>query len=289
MGVAAAFDLGEVRSSSLVTRGAMGVITRVETDRGTYAVKELFVWNPGDGAEAEAELTAVARALGLTVPREVRAVTGHVLADVDGTRYRVFERLELDPSAARVPEQVGTCLATLHRSARADDRPLHPWYEHPPAEGRWAQIVRRAEDRPWAAELEQLIPHLLDLSSLRRRPQQRVTCHRDLVADNLIPLRAGPLAVLDWENAGPLEVEQELGYVLLWCPDALADYSQTLGYQPTLSPESFATGICTWLNFLAAQAQAAIAPTSDGDTRAFAERCVRAALAEPVNVLPTGS
>ena len=58
--VADVFDLGQIHAVTPVMRGAMGEITKVETHRGTYAVKELFSWNPGDGAEAEAELTHAA-------------------------------------------------------------------------------------------------------------------------------------------------------------------------------------------------------------------------------------
>src|SRR5690348_2583768 len=106
--VAERFELGIVRAVTPVMRGAMGSISRVDTDRGTYAVKELFAWNPGDGAEEEAELTAAARSLGLTVPWEVRPTDGALVADVDGVRFRVHEWLELDPAADRPADEVGT-------------------------------------------------------------------------------------------------------------------------------------------------------------------------------------
>ena len=286
--VALAFGLGDVRQVLPVTRGAMGSIFRVDTTRGSWAVKELFAWNPGDNAEEEAELRAAARALGVTVPLEVRALSGQLVADVDGTRYRVFEWVDLDSEAPRPVDQVGLCLASLHNSAQPDDRPLDPWYEVPPARQRWTHILRTAEDKPWAVELEQLVPPLLDLSSMRRPVQPRVTCHRDFIYDNVIPLRAQGLAVLDWENVGPLEPEQELGYVLLWSPGSRPAYSEAVRQHPRLKPESFATGIFTWLNFLAVQAEAAIDPASDAEQRAFADQCVRKALDEPVNVPAVG-
>jgi thiamine kinase-like enzyme len=40
------------------------------------------------------------------------------------------------------------------------------------------------------------------------------TCHRDLWADNLLPTPDGGLCVVDWEESGPADPSQELGYVL---------------------------------------------------------------------------
>ena len=62
------FDLGAVVDApQLVARGAMGEVYRLDTTRGSYAIKRLFDWNPGDGADREASFTAVARDRGVSV------------------------------------------------------------------------------------------------------------------------------------------------------------------------------------------------------------------------------
>lgn len=87
---------------------------------------------------------------------------------------------------------------------------------------------------------------------------------------NVLPLQGGDFAVLDWENLGPMEPEQEIGCLLVsWCTrvaavDALAVQAFMDGHrgvidQPwALRRSSFATAAASWLNFLAAQAEAAL-------------------------------
>lgn len=166
--VAAAFELGEVHDSRVVMRGAMGQISRVVTDRGSFAVKELFAWNNRDGAEHEATFTARARRWGLAVPSEQRTHEGDLVAVVGGVRWRAYEWFDLEPDADRPPELVAEALGTLHRHATPDDGTLDPWYDTPPSAQQWHELVRSSVDEPWGNMLESSLEHLLDLGQLRR-------------------------------------------------------------------------------------------------------------------------
>lgn len=282
--IALRFGLGVVESFEQVVRGAMGQISRLVTENGSFAVKELFAWDPGDSAEDEAASTSSARLLGLTVPLEVRDLQGQLVSNIQDRRYRAYEWFDLEHHADRSPELLGNALGRLHRHASPDTRPLDPWYAVPPTPSRWEDILRAAGDAQWGPDLADLRAHLNDLAGISRRPQSRVTCHRDLVHDNVIPTVTGALAILDWENVGPLEPDQELGMVLLWCPDALPYYTEAVGSDVVVSVETYATGICIWLNFLAVQAEAALQPNLDASGLRFAERAVHWALSSPLQV-----
>jgi aminoglycoside phosphotransferase (APT) family kinase protein len=55
---------------------------------------------------------------------------------------------------------------------------------------------------------------LVTLESWIEPPQAIQTCHRDLWADNVLPTADGGVCVIDWENSGPADPNQELACVL---------------------------------------------------------------------------
>lgn len=282
--VAAAFGLGELHEVSFAARGAMGTISKVVTSTGTFAVKELFPWNSGAGAESEAVVTAEARSHGVVVPRELRTAAGELVTRANDVLFRAYEWVELDHDAPRSAAAAGHILGTLHRHAIVDDHPLEPWYDTPPDADRWQAILQAAADEPWCGGLEALLPHLMELATIKREPAPRFTCHRDFDPGNVVPLRAGGLAVLDWENAGPLELDQEVATLLLWAPDALPAYGQARGLTPVLTRSSYATAAAVWLNFLADCAHGAAQVETAPDHRAAAQAFVDHALAQPLEI-----
>lgn len=137
------FGLASVTGPVLaVARGAMGEISRVDTGAGPYAVKELFVWNPGAGVEREVAFTARARGSGLRIPLEMRSSAGEFIVTVDERRFRIYEWFDvsqvLTPPVDRTAAAlVGRTIATLHRLARSSSEKLESWYTTPPAAHRW--------------------------------------------------------------------------------------------------------------------------------------------------------
>jgi aminoglycoside phosphotransferase (APT) family kinase protein len=55
---------------------------------------------------------------------------------------------------------------------------------------------------------------LIALEALLEPRENLQNCHRDLFADNILPMAGGGICVIDWENCGLEEPSQELGVVV---------------------------------------------------------------------------
>jgi len=213
------FALGEAAklSDGPVARGKQGVVWRLETADGRWAVKESF----GESVEEEARgVTAfqeAAYAAGVPTPRVRRTTEGTVFATVGGTRVRVYEWVDLGPPDAGLdPGMVGAVVAAIHRVSVTDVNPLDSWYHEPIGADRWDLLVERlrAAEAPFAGRLADLRDELVALESWIEPPVVLQTCHRDLWADNVLPTADGGVCVIDWENSGLADPSQELGCVL---------------------------------------------------------------------------
>lgn len=214
---AGAYDLGSLLAPpEPAARGQQGLVWRVETDRGRFAVKELIqpATEPEVALDVALQTTMVDR--GVHAPRPLPTPSGSVLAPVRGLLFRAStwvdvedERLDLDPAA------VGTLLAVLHRDPIPADPPIHPWYTDPVPDGEWADVADRlaAARAPFAAEFAASVPHFRAMQDLFRPPGPTQLCHRDLWAGN-IRLSPDGLCVIDWDNCGPAEAVQELAMPL---------------------------------------------------------------------------
>ncbi|WP_426563550.1 phosphotransferase enzyme family protein [Angustibacter sp. McL0619] len=217
--VASRFGLGARArlSDGPVSRGKQGAIWRLDTADGSWALKVPFQPPAEDDVRASTVFHESAYAAGVPTPRVQRTTDGAVLADLDGTRLRVYEWVDLLPPDIGIdPELVGELLATMHRTTTPDDAPLDPWFREPVGAARWDALVQslRAAGAPFAERLADLRDELVALESWIEPPRTLVTCHRDLWADNLLPTPDGGVCVIDWENSGPADPRQELGYVL---------------------------------------------------------------------------
>ena len=217
--LASRFDLGGAArlSDGPVARGKQGVVWRLETAEGSWAVKVPF----HQAAEDEVRLSTVfqeaARAAGVPTPKVRRTTDGSVFATVDGSQARVYEWVDLlacDPGLD--PALVGAVVAAMHQVQVADAASVHPWYHEPVGADRWDQLVEQlvAAGAPFAGRLADLRDELVALESWIEPPQRLQTCHRDLWADNVLPTAEGGVCVIDWENSGPAAPSQELGCVL---------------------------------------------------------------------------
>lgn len=222
-----AFDLGTPTGRAvLADQGEQGRIWRLDTDRGTWAVKQAL--HHTDEARAAVDLTfqETAAAAGVPLPRPVRTSEGAALLDgaslpdggADGA-FRAFAWVDLDPEARASAEDFGRIAAALHRL----DLPAAPeeqtWWGDVIARPEWAALLdagRRAGE-PWAPTLEVALPDLLAMGDLVTAddPAALRTCHRDLSVLNVRRTRGGGLTVLDWENSGPAEPVRELAVLLV--------------------------------------------------------------------------
>ncbi len=217
--VARRFDLGAHArlSDGPVARGKQGVVWRLDTADGRWALKETFQPVSEDEVRSATELQESARALGVPTPAVRRTPEGRVLATSDGRQVRVYEWVDLLPPDARLdPEAVGELVARIHRAGGVESGPVEGWYVDPVGAERWAELVEQVQraGAPFAGRLADLRDELVALESWLGPPAALRTCHRDLWSDNVLPTADGGLCVIDWENSGPADPAQELGCVL---------------------------------------------------------------------------
>ncbi|MFI7542052.1 phosphotransferase enzyme family protein [Actinoplanes sp. NPDC049599] len=217
--LASRFALGRaVRlSDGPVARGKQGVVWRLETTDGRWAVKVPFHSGDEEAMRPAAEFQEAAWAAGVPTPRILRTAEGSVFATVSGTRVRVYEWVDLlAPDTGLDPERVGAIVATIHRASAAGPGSLDPWYREPVGAAGWDDLVTRLRraGAPFADRLAALRDELVALESWLEPPGPLRTCHRDLWADNFLPTADGDVCVIDWENSGPADPAHELCCVL---------------------------------------------------------------------------
>jgi aminoglycoside phosphotransferase (APT) family kinase protein len=220
--VADAFGLGRASSlSGPVARGELGEIRRLETDRGSWAVKQEF--EPWDAAadEPDAEhggaFHLACWQAGVPSPEPIVALGGRFSADVAGEPVRVYTWVDItDPDTCLDPAALGELLARIHAVRHRSDFPVHEWFEAPIGEREWKGLLKAswAAGAPYADRLAEVLPHLVAVESILT-PMERVqTCHLDLWADNLRRTTGGDLCVIDFDNCGPADPSRELAMVL---------------------------------------------------------------------------
>jgi Ser/Thr protein kinase RdoA (MazF antagonist) len=204
-------------SDGPVARGRQGLVWRLDTADGSWAVKVPFGPSGEDEARRATAFQEAARAAGVPTPQVRRTTAGSVWATIEGKQVRVYEWVDLQAADARLdPALVGAVVAAIHRVSAADPSPPDPWYHEPVGAGRWDQLVEQLSEAgaPFAGRLAGLRDELVALETWIEPPGMLRTCHRDLWADNVRPTADGGVCVIDWENSGPADPSQELGCVL---------------------------------------------------------------------------
>lgn len=209
---------GAVRlSDGPVARGKQGVVWRLETADGSWAVKVPFRQCGEDDVRLATAFQEAAHTAGVPTPKVRRTTEGRVFATVEGRQVRVYEWVDLQaPDSGLDPALVGAVVAAIHQVSAPDLGPLDPWHHEPVGADRWDQLVEQLRDAgaPFAGRLADLRDELVALESWIEPPQMLRTCHRDLWADNVLPTAGGGVCVIDWEDSGPADPSQELGCVL---------------------------------------------------------------------------
>jgi hypothetical protein len=247
--VCAAFRLGRQLCRPVAARGGMlHRVWRLETERGTYAVKAL---RPPAGLDEHAwlrdyersfALERAALAAGLPTPRAIAAEDGSWLARTREATVRVHEWVEgerlpdrhVEPRVARL---AGALLARIHGLRLIGE--TRPEAVLPTCA---AETWRRREEevpelRGMAAVQPELNRAIEDAQGLVKDP---VLSHKDVNAKNLLARTgAGPgLVPIDWELAGPVEPALEAAASALnwagafwWEPDPELARAFLAGYR----------------------------------------------------------
>ncbi|MFC4786831.1 phosphotransferase enzyme family protein [Nocardioides sp. MAHUQ-72] len=214
--VAGAFALGgHATLTGPVAAGRLGRVWRLETDRGTWAVKDTP--HPVSAAEVarDAAYQDTVRAHGVPMPAVVRAPDGSALVDVEGP-VRAYSWVDVQPREQRLdPVAVGRLLAAVHAVRVPTREPVDGWYVDAVDHAVWDVLVTRLESAgaPFAGRLATLLPAMGEAARVLAPPDDVQLCHRDLWADNLLRRHDGGLVVLDWENSGPAGPAHELAMV----------------------------------------------------------------------------
>jgi Ser/Thr protein kinase RdoA (MazF antagonist) len=217
--VAQVFALGTPLGDMVfAARGQQGRIWRLDTDRGSFAIKELIVCQSEPDAALDVAFQEAVTAAGtVMLPRPVRTVEGEVLLQVESHQVRVYEWVDLLPEdSGQDPVLIGSTVAAIHRIQHPPVRPLSSWYTDPVGADRWTELLHlaRAAEAPFTEPFAEEVPFLIELEGYISVPTTLQMCHRDLWSDNLPPTSTGGVCVIDWENCGLEDPAQELPMVL---------------------------------------------------------------------------
>lgn len=293
----AAFELGSWGrlSDGPVASGRLGSIWRLDTESGSWAVKEV-----GDASDEElagllegASFQEAALAAGVPTPEVRRTRSGELITETGGARVRLHSWVDLhDPDVDLDPVELGRLVAGLHRVDFSGTIGLDPWYTEPVGAGRWTELVTalRARQAAFADELHGIVPELVALEEhLGGPPRALRTCHRDLWADNVRRTRAGGLCTFDFDNAGLADPSQELALILVeYCatdpsrvPAIRAAYAEAGGPGRVEGPRDFAMPIAQLAHIVAEGCRRWLIARTDAE-RADNEAWVREYLDRPL-------
>jgi aminoglycoside phosphotransferase (APT) family kinase protein len=233
---------------------------RLDTDRGSFAVKELNLLDRRSAYRAEDvfRFERTAFAAGIPMPEPISATDDTLVH-----RWVEGEKIPEEPVPPAYAFEIGEILARLH----ALDV---PWTGAPAEEltpRDWPDLAERATatGQPWAGELTaqaQTFLAIADLVDTCERPGPVVLTHRDLQPWNLLA-RAGRPVLLDWELSGLLDLSGELGSTALSLAkgpgfddirpavfrSVLDGYVAGGGVLPPPGPSWFVFMISGWLGF----------------------------------------
>jgi aminoglycoside phosphotransferase (APT) family kinase protein len=204
-------------SDGPVARGKQGLVWRLDTADGSWAVKVPFHRTSEDEVRVATEFQEAAHACGVPAPQVRRTTEGQVFADVGGAQVRVYGWVDISPPDPRLdPVQVGAVVAAIHCVSVTDPGRVDSWYHEPVGADRWDQLIVQLLEAgaPFSGRLADLRDELVALESWIEPPEMLRTCHRDLWADNVLPTADGGVCVMDWENSGLADPSHELGCVL---------------------------------------------------------------------------
>jgi len=291
--ILAAFDLGSWGrlSDGPVASGRLGSIWRLDTEVGSWAIKQVGELPDEDlaGLLEGAAFQDAALAAGVPTPAVRRTRAGEGIADCGGLRARLHAWVDLhDADVSLDAVSVGWLVAGLHRVDFAGTIGLGPWYSEPIGAVRWSELVRglRTRHAPFADELDALVPELVAMETYVEGPPRELrTCHRDLFADNVRRARDGGLCVFDFDNAGLADPSQELALVLVeYCTTApqragviRAAYAEAGGPGRVEGPRDFAMSIAQLSHIVAEGCRRWLTATSDaerGDNEAWVREFV---------------
>ncbi len=309
--IAAAFGLGTpIGALDPVDRAWSHAVYRLDTDRGSYAVKVLR--DPWDDERWQQrlevawafELTAydagVAMPQPIPEPHDVGCLAWVEVAAGDPVPTRVHRwvtgrQAPLRPVAIEVARWAGTTLAALHALAVVP-APESSTSADDPVVQRWEQLIESARrlGAPWADELEAVhasVATVAELAAASPAGAGRVMSHGDVDQKNLLLGPAGPV-LCDWDVAAGVVPRRELADVALsmagWSEEEIgrqvvASYRERHALDGVIEPSDLGPSLLSSVDWLALNVERALGLR--GDVAALGARLVPELLAElPLHV-----
>ncbi|TCC26147.1 phosphotransferase family protein [Kribbella sindirgiensis] len=201
-----------VRPMIRVHGGFANRMYRLDTDQGSFAVKELNVVDRRSTYHVEDvfRFEQAAFAAGVPMPEPISASDTMLVH-----RWAEGEKVPEAPVSNAYAFEIGEILARIH--ALDVDWPHEPTEE--PASHDWPELAEHAvaTGQPWADELASQVETFLAIAQFVdtcERPGPVVLTHKDIQPWNLLA-RDGRPVVLDWELSGMLDLSGELGSTAL--------------------------------------------------------------------------
>ena len=122
------------------------------------------------------------------------------------------------PISTALARQAGTTLGTLHALAIPSESPINPYLISRRPEADWYQLRDRARaaGKPWAEQLDASLPALLDLHGIETEvaADRLILCNQNFIPSHVRQGRNDELIVMEWDFAGSLTAELEIGIAL---------------------------------------------------------------------------
>ncbi|MFI9555772.1 phosphotransferase [Nonomuraea endophytica] len=268
--VAREFELGEVAAEPVyAARGELGLIWRVDTDRGSWAVKESLIEVAEHDAAADVAFQRAAATAGVVLPAPVVDRGGRVILRARPYDLRVYEWADL-AAGEITAAQLGAATASVHRVRHAARGPVSEWFAAPLGAQGWAGIAGISRRQEWEDALHTWLDDLVAVDTIvvAPDPARVTTCHRDLNEENLRMSAAGVLTVLDWENCGPAVPAWELAAIVARDPEVYRAYVAAGGPARVTRPEDFSMRVAVQGHLLEFYARRATDPAETDENRA---------------------
>ncbi|MGW0805823.1 phosphotransferase [Nonomuraea sp. NPDC002799] len=298
--VVRAYGLGEPLGPPVyAARGELGVIWRLDTGRGSWAVKELLAPVEEQVARADTAFQLAAASAGVRLPRPVPASDGAILLDQS---LRVYEWVDLVDGARVTGAELGAVTARLHGVGHPAAGPVPAWFAEPVGRAGWEALLDAGAEwgsaqgralpdagAEWRPALGRVLPELIALDDLVVPPGREfvTTCHCDVNVENVRRAADGGVVVLDWENCGPARPGWELAKILADLPlhDAVAAYRAYRaagGPAPVSEPADFSMAIAEQGHLLEFYTRRALSPAESPENRARARDRLSTMLNRPL-------
>ncbi len=308
------FALGTPRRMVREAQGAMGRVWRLDSESGSFAVKESL--RPDDTATFEIQLefaaavSEQANRAGVLVPRARRSRTGSFILPIyngradEPTYVRVATWIDgwMGVDTAAAASWLGSTLAVVETLPDPPTPPRDPWFQAwfttVPTIDQWRDLTARGTrvGADWVSALTRHLPEFVDLKALVGvPPADRLTvAHTDLQPKNVLTTASG-YALLDWDDVAAASRDRVLAraindwHLRAGVIDAdsvhttLASYRAGGGTGTLRNIDAFGDLIAGFLNYLYEQVQVTLDQSGTEPGTAAADE-VQAMTTDPIDM-----